>query len=308
MKVQTDTKIFLLYYKVAVFVGLAPARFNENNMPKKLLYKFFVGFLLLFMIAWSTLFLQERVRVYNQLSLPIFLIVDTIQNIIEIFFICVCISMNEIRGQVWENSLNVITLIEKDFTSKNSKFGINQENIICCIFSNFICIIFSICAHLLEMSMLSKTTHPRYYLLNFKICMFFYEIFIVGFIHNIMKVLKSRYDLLNKVLEEVLKSDEKEIESKLADLGKIHKKLYTLTQNCNNLFGWPMFFLLFCTTFAMLNCLNGLFLNDSNAADLWKVLVLNISFASIYLVSINIFFQNLKLVILIFNKIRLLKL
>lgn len=292
MEDQTDMKIFLLYYKVAVVVGLAPAQVKENNIPKRFFYKLYVGFLLLFMIAWSFLFLQERVRVYDQLSSPVFLIVDIIQNIIEIFFICVCISMNEIRGEVWETSLDVLKSIENDFTTKNWTFGTNQDSILCCIFRNFISIIFSICTHLLEMSMLSKTTHPRYYLLNFKMCMFFYEILMVGFIHNIMKILKSRYELLNKVLEEVLKGDEKEVENKLMELGKVHKKLYTFTQNCNSLFGWPMFFLLFGTTFAMLNCLNGLFLDDINAADLWKVVVLNISFASIYLVSIILYSKN----------------
>lgn len=284
MEDRKDMKLFSLYYKMAVFLGLAPLRGKENQIPRKLFYKIFLGVLIFSVMVWAFLFLQERVRIYYKLSSPPFLIVDIVQNIIETLFICSCITLNEVRDDIWQHSLDLISTIENDFTNKNLNLYKKQDNIVMCIFKNIICILFSICTHLFELIILSNA-HPNYFFLNFKIFIYFNEIFMVGFIHKAMRILKRRYELLNDVLEEVVKNGEKEVD-KLMELGIVYQKLYMLTQNFNSLFGWPIFFLLFCTAFAILNCLNGLFLFDTKSIEIWKVILLNISFASIYLVSI----------------------
>lgn len=278
-------KLFFLYYKVAVFLGVAPLRVKENQIPIKLFYKLILVVLMFSVIVWSFWFLQERVRIYEKISSPPFLIVDIVQNIIETLFICSCIALNEIRGDIWQHSLDLLEAIENDFTHKNLKLYRKDENIVMCIFKNIMSVLFSVCTYSFELIILSSV-HPNYFFLNFKILIYFYEILMVGFIHKVMRILNRRYELLNIVLEEIVKNEEKELEHKLMELGIIYQKLYMLTQNFNSLFGWPIFFLLFCTAFAILNCLNGLFLYDSKSIEIWKVILLNISFASIYLVSI----------------------
>lgn len=291
MNTKNDTKIFLSYYKLAVFMGLTPLRTKDNETLKKLYYKMFLAVLTIILLTWSIFFLRERVRIYDMISSPPFLIVDIVQNIIEIFFVCSCIGLNELRSDTWQNSLELLKTIENDFTNKNAKNCRHEKSIILCLLKNIIGIFVLLCTHLLEMSLITKTLHPKYCILNFKMFLILNELLIVGFIQNTTSILKTRYELLNAALEDMFKDDEgveKGLTDKLMELGKIYKKLYVLTQNFNNLFGWPMFFLLFCTAFALLNCLNGLFLFDSKSTDLWKVVILNLTFACLYLVSILI--------------------
>lgn len=288
MEAKTDIKIFFSYYKVAIFLGLTPSRAKKNGRPKKNLYRLFLAVLMLSFITWSFLFIQERIRIYDKISSPPFLIVDIAQNIIEIFFVCSCIALTELRGDIWLHSLDLLKTIESECASKDMKISGNEESIFVCIFKNTIGIALFLSIHLLEISLISKSLNPNYYILNFKMSLFLNEVFMVGFIQNSMKILRSRYEMLDEVLERVLKDEEcvrKGLEDNLMELGKIYKKLYVLTQNFNNLFGWPMFYLLFTTAFAVLNCLNGLFLYDSKLTDIWKVVILNLAFACLYLVS-----------------------
>ncbi|CAH1956079.1 unnamed protein product [Acanthoscelides obtectus] len=109
-------------------------------------------------------------------------------------------------------------------------------------------------------------TDLTYMYISFRIVMYL-QFFDLLSICCIARIMKRRYQFLNKRLIEVFKyvHNEDDILREIRELYSVHRKLYYLSEKFNDVYGWQIFFILISTVLSLLNSANFAFLTENNA-------------------------------------------
>lgn len=261
MKLESDIRFISLLINISVYFGMAPfAPFSEKHQQHSMIKKLYIIFLQILCATGTSVNIYLK-RNVTELSSTIFF--ECARMLIELLItVAALIGANFLFIPNWKLFSKTITNLDSELENVCNKM---KKSLWIYIWWCFVFLFPQICLHTFDV----YTNHVSF---AHQVALFyqFYNVLIMYFVIN---MIKNRYDVMKLYLEDIFydvhflqRDNNTNIITKIREIGKILRKISTIIQQFNVLFGWQIFFLIVNTVSEITASINIIMIIFGNAS------------------------------------------
>lgn len=285
---KNDIRLINLQYKIGKLIGFNPMSCHKELFLSKLyVFILFFSFLSLTICTITIKYLHYRQTDFLEDLL------DLLECLSELLFVSACFTSSSFKK--WRRILDLVNLCERKFNQQNLVVKNTTTKWILQIAFYHLLLV---ALHAFEnyLWIMNNEFGLVYGFVSFRIALY-YQFFSLTYICSFCQMLKRRYQYLSKLTSEIFENRngngngnnkvyESELMYKLRRVVSIHRSLYVMVQQLNDIFGWQIFLILENIVISLMNSANFALnsLNESNDYSLEERILYSGIYPCIYIV------------------------